>query len=283
MLVCYDCHQKIDDKPDGGPYTVALLKEMKLSHERRIELVTAISPQKQSHVLLYGANIGNHSSPLSFPSTASAIFPDRYPADDKAIELGMINSSFRDRDKEFWAVEGQNLRTTFSQRVHERMACGGITHLSVFGLAPQPLLIMLGTLLTDIAPTDVFQLQREPQGWRWPEQSPGLQLRVEEPRVHGGKPALVLSLSATITEDRIRSVLGQDASIWKVTIPVPHNDCLKSREQLARFRSTMRPLLDKIKACHGQTTRLQLIFPQPQSPSPSKPGVFACPRPICPG
>jgi allophanate hydrolase subunit 2 len=83
---------------------------------------------------------------------------------------------------------------------------------------------------------------------------------VEEPRSPKGTPALVLSLSATVTDDRITSVIGEDVAIWKVTIPTPHNDCLKSQEQLASFRATMRPLLDRIKAIHGQNTALH-IFP----------------------
>jgi hypothetical protein len=71
---------------------------------------------------------------------------------------------------------------------------------------------------------------------------------------------LVLSLSATITDDRITAVLGGEACIWRVTIPTPHNDFLQSRAQLAAFRAAMRPLLDQIKTRHGQTTPLH-IFP----------------------
>jgi hypothetical protein len=41
---------------------------------------------------------------------------------------------------------------------------------------------------------------------------------------------------------------------------VPHNDWLKDRTQLRAFREALRPLLDQIKAIHGQTTLLH-IFP----------------------
>jgi hypothetical protein len=70
----------------------------------------------------------------------------------------------------------------------------------------------------------------------------------------------VLSLSATVTADRITEVIGQNVSIWTITVPTPNNDFLKSRGQLAKFRSIVRPLLDRIKANHGQTTPLH-IFP----------------------
>ena len=48
MLVCHDCHRKIDKAPDGGRYTVELLRAWKRQHEERIERVTGISPEMSS-------------------------------------------------------------------------------------------------------------------------------------------------------------------------------------------------------------------------------------------
>lgn len=83
---------------------------------------------------------------------------------------------------------------------------------------------------------------------------------VREPAQTSGQPALVLSLSATVTDDRIYQVMGPDVSIWSVTIPTPNNDFTKSRAQLSQFRVELRTLLDRIKAAHGQTTPLH-VFP----------------------
>jgi hypothetical protein len=73
-------------------------------------------------------------------------------------------------------------------------------------------------------------------------------------------PALVLALSATITTDRITSVLGPDPSIWEVTVPVPHKEIVKSRDQLSDVRVLFRQLFDEIKAIQGQTALLH-VFP----------------------
>ena len=134
MLVCYDCHQKMDRRDTGNRFTVRLLQQMKEAHERRIARVAGISESKTSHILLYGANIGEHSSPLNYKEAAVALFPDRYPAADTPIDLTTVNSSFLDRDSQFWAVESENLRRKFQQRVRERLSTGGIEHLSVFPL-----------------------------------------------------------------------------------------------------------------------------------------------------
>jgi len=260
MLVCHDCHKKLDQRRDGGRYSAELLQQWKASHEARIELVTGVDPSRRSHVLLYGTNVGAHSSPLSFQRAACALFPDRYPAEAQPITLGMINSAWRDRDAEFWGIEEKNLRRQFDEKVRPRLAIGDIQHISVFGLAPQPLLIVLGSLLTDIVPADVYQLRREPQGWKWGNATNDIKFIVNRPTEPNGQPALVLSLSATITADRIRKVLGEEASIWEMTLSLPHNDWLQSQNQLRAFREALRPLLDQIKAIHGQMTPLH-IFP----------------------
>ena len=259
ILVCHECHQKIDHKRDGGRYPAALLQRMKTEHEQLIERTTGIAASRKSHILLYGANVGTHSSPLNYQEAAAALFPDRYPANDDPIKLATINSSFSDRDEEFWAIEAKNLRRRFDQRVKERLALGDIEHLSVFGLAPQPLLILLGSLIGDIVPADVYQRHREPPTWEWPTGAMVPAFEVRKTGETSGPPALVIALSATVTLDRIVSVLGREASVWTVTVPVPQNDVTKSREQLSRFRSLLRPLLDQIKSVHGQTATLHLF------------------------
>jgi len=260
ILVCHGCHQKIDKYKDGGRYTVEILRQWKAAHERRVEIVTGIDASKRSHIVLYGANVGDHSSPLNFNEAAQALFPQMHASDDRPILLGTINSSFTDRSTEFWAVESKNLRTQFARRVRERIAAGEIEHISIFAIAPQPLLILLGTLMMDIVSAEVFQRHREPQTWSWPECAEVVTFDITEPKKFDGPPVLVLALSAPVAIERITDVVGHNACIWHVTVSQPHNDLIKSRAHLANFRATIRPLLDRIKLCHGQTTPLH-IFP----------------------
>lgn len=261
MLVCHDCHRTIDKAiKSGHRYSAELLLAWKWEHEQRIELAGAIVPDKRSHILLYGANIGAHKSPLHFGEAATAIFPRRYPAEHRAIELGMRNSAIQDGDADYWSREAQNLLALFERRVREPLADGLIEHLSVFALGPQPLLILLGALLIDIAPADVFQRRREPPTWSWADDGMGeAEFIVREPEHISGPPALSFSLSATISADRIHAV-NPDVAIWDVAISNPNNDFLQMRSQLESFRRTMRSLLDRIKFRHGQEAELS-VFP----------------------
>lgn len=260
ILVCHACHRKVDKEPDGGKYSADLLREMKRDHERRVEIVTAIHPSKASQLLLYGANIGQHSSPLNFDDAVLAMFPMRYPATADAIELGLLNSGSDERDEEFWHREAGNLRRQFERRVRERISDGELRHISVFAIAPQPLLILLGVLLGDIIESDVYQRHREPQSWSWPSEGDSSTFILTPPCGTAGVPALVLSLSATILPQRIHAVLGTDASIWTICVEHPHNDLIKSRKQLSDFRSLLRKTFDLIKAAHGTEQPLH-VFP----------------------
>jgi hypothetical protein len=260
ILVCHACHRKIDRKRDGGRYTVSLLQQMKATHERRIEVASAIAPDKSSHVVLYGANIGDHSSPLNYAEAASALFPDRYPASDRAIELSVHNSSCCERDDRFWRNEAFELRRKFDRLVRHPAAEGEVRHLSVFAIAPQPLLILLGNLLGDIVPCDVYQRHREPTTWEWPQDSGTPLFRLCFPDCIEGPAALVFEVSATVGSDRIRQVLGESVSIWSIGVASAHNDVVKSRRQKAEFRALVRTALDQIKTAHGQGETLH-VFP----------------------
>ena len=71
---------------------------------------------------------------------------------------------------------------------------------------------------------------------------------------------MVFALSATVTDERVISVLGNDIPIWRVTIPKPDNDFVRSRVQTQAFRKLMRSLLDQIKAIHSEQATIH-VFP----------------------
>lgn len=261
MLLC-DEHHRLIDKEQVAEHSIDRLRGMKIRHESRIELLTSLTENRQSHVLIYGANIGNHTSPISWTKVIPALLPSWMPAEKNAIEISLKNSAFQDREPGYWQVERENLERLLEKKVKPGLASGEINHLSIFGLAPQPLLILLGHLLSDIPPAQVYQLHREPPSWVWQDENhPGIEYRIIHPvEPFRPKVALVLSLSATIKHERITSVIGDDVSIWTLTIPDPHNDFLKNREHLSEFRRVFRKLMDEIKAKHGQNNILH-IFP----------------------
>ena len=252
MLMCYPHHKLIDvDRSDD--YPEQFLLDMKASHEDRIRIVTDILVDRASHVLRYGAKIGDHTSPVSFSRVRTAMLPE------------IIGSIMSDGEVAFWSVEPDNLRRQFERSVAERIESREISHLSVFALAPMPLLILLGSLLGDITPADLYQLHREPAGWTWAENGPRIEFETTQPSANANVVALKLGISATITDDRITAVLGPDVSIWSLTAKNPNNDIMRHADDLREFRRIIRKLFDDIKAAHGQDASIHLFPATPVS------------------
>jgi hypothetical protein len=251
MLACYTHHKMIDvDRRDE--FCIEALQSIKRSHEDRITTQASIAPDRASHVLRYAANVGAHLASMPYQDVARAMVPNCYPAEGRnTIDLSMRGSVRTDDERTYWENEASNLKRLFESRVRERIQAGELHHLSVFALAPQPLLMLLGALIGDITPAEVFQRHREPVGtWRWPDSGDAMPIVVTEPGRFEGPISLKIALSATVDDGRIYSVLGEKASIWSVTTPSPHNDVLKRPDDLESFRRAMRRLFDRIKSVH---------------------------------
>ena len=260
MLVCHGCHRKIDQDSKGIKYSADLLIDWKRDHEKRVEIVTGIRSDKKSHVILYGANIGSEKSPIGYEEGVEAMFPHRYPAKERPELLSMV-SELRDSSADYWKAESSHLYRSYERKIAPLIEQDDCKHFSLFALAPQPLLIQLGALLTDKISVDTFQLHREPKGWLWQDRPEDFEFIIHRPdQSNNGCSVLLVSLSDHVSRDRITRVLGNDVSVWEITIEKPSNDFMKSRKQLSLFRESLRELMVDIKREKGNTGPLN-IFP----------------------
>ncbi len=260
MLLCHDCHKIIDLDKKGERYSTKLLGQWKEEHERRIAIVTGVDPSKKSHVLLYGANIGEEKSKLQPEHAKDALFPDWYPAEERPIYLSM-NWDGKDDREDYWSIEKKNLKDVFNRKIMPLIEEANPCHFSIFALAPMPLMTLLGALLTDKIPAQVYQLHREPYAtWHWLDGPDKFEYQIKKPNSFQHVPVLIISLSDSIAYERVKVILGKEVSIWELTLEKPHNDFLKNKEQLSLYRETMRKLMVDIGKKHGKTTPLS-IFP----------------------
>ncbi len=260
MLMCATHHKLID--VDGlADHPEPVLLAMKAEHEARMALLAGIDDDRASHVLRFGASIGSNEALVSTKAIFTAMPPDHHPASGQTIDLELIGHAFQDSDPSFWATQQVNLQRNFASRVGGRIERQEIRHLSVFALAPQPLLIELGRLLCDIVPMVVHQRHREPSTWNWQRDHPTIVYRPGEPEPdRTGAVALKLSVSGTVNDERIERVLGEDAAIWSLCVDEPHNDIVRSPEDQAAYRMALRRLFDRIKARHGDRVLIH-VFP----------------------
>jgi len=259
MLMC-DVHHRRIDKDDVNGHPESLLLEMKEEHEGRIEKVTDIKHDMQSHIVVYKSNVGIHTPVVTYESVREHILPDYYPAMSSAIDLSLSNSTQKDSDPDFWKSEVKNLDDQFGEQLRPKLRKSEIKHLSLFAIAPMPLLIKLGTMLNDIQSMTVNQLSRSPKTWKLSDDKKRIKYIINKPAIIHTKVALNISLSGTITNDRIEAILGNDCSIYTLTIKIPMNDFLKNKVHLADFSLAIRQLFDEIKSVHGGNAQLN-VFP----------------------
>ena len=260
MLMCHPHHRVIDVEA-VAEHPEDVLLAMKARHEERHRDGDDDFRMSAAAMCCSMAR-GSATTTTRFGliARAAAMLPGRYPAEPQAIQLDLVRLDFDDSEPRYWDVQRDNLRRQFDRKVKDRLRAGEIGHLSLFALAPQPLLVELGRLLSDIAGVAVHQLHREPQGWDWRSARPPLELTATESVSRSKRVALKLALSATITDERITAVLGEGAAIWALTAPQPHNDIMHSAEDLAGFRRALRGLLGRIKAQHGEDAMIH-VFP----------------------
>lgn len=261
MLLCAT-HHKLIDVEEVGEHPEGALVEMKLEHEDRVAIVAGIDRDRASHVIRFGADIGSNETLVSTRAIFQAMPPDHHPASRQTIDLSLTGSSFRDDEEAYWNFQAENLRRQFETKVKGRVETQEIRNLNVFALAPQPLLMELGRLLGDIVPATVHQRHREPATWRWQPDQPAIRFVEDDPPSGSAQRpvALKLALSATVTNDRIRAVLGDDVAIWSLTAEEPHNDIMRRLQDLSDFRRRVRRILDRIKSVHGEEALVN-VFP----------------------
>lgn len=264
MLLC-DTHHRMIDREAEAEYTASRLQKIKKRHEDRIKRLTGILENQQSFMVLYCAPIGKRIPDINIQDAENALIRnDIYPAEDTPIILSVTEDEARDSETDYWQYHSRNLIRKYKRLVAEKIIQKRITHVSIFAIAPQPLLILLGILIGDIKTTSIYPKNREGVSWGWRNKTRRNNYEVIPPEKSDGKVvALKISISADIHSNRITGILGDDCSIWELRVPNCSNDFLKSPYQAKYFRAIIKEALNQIKLIHGQDMVLHLFPAMP--------------------
>lgn len=262
MLLCPTCHREIDKKENLDYFTPELLFEMKQEHEKRIFEVTAIATNRDSQILTYYAGIGDSSNYFKENRIKHDILTAGYCSSEPIINLSMNNKYDQDDERCYWEAEERHLMGLFNRQVRPLIEDNKIERLLVFTMAPIPLMVKLGTLLDDKLTSVIFQKQRTPDTWNWSEEEKYFNKhQVFYPKVKtSNNIALNISLSGTITNDRILPFFENDVDICTISVDSPSPNYLKTQEQLDDFVNVYMETLDKLKEIYGQNNQLH-VFP----------------------
>ncbi len=263
MLLCPDCHKEIDRLPNK--YPTELLQKWKKEHEERIEIQTSI-PQEihQSTILQFRINIGDRIVPINDAAMFNAIFP-RYPTNKKGIKIEKTDFN-RFEEPQYWQAFANDIKRKIKYYFEEGYDDKQIKHLSIFAIAPMPLLMYLGVCIGDTVPTDIYQSHRNivdtNQTWSWQEEdTPTETYIINEKKIikNSKNVALLLSLSDKITIDKYSNFVKDDFSIYEITINEPNPLFIKTKRQVESFSYEYRKLLNKIQELHGRNCNIFIL------------------------
>lgn len=265
MLLCPTCHKLIDGDPKQ--YTVEVLRKHKKAHEDRVFMLTDTKPDRHTIAFVLRAKIGGRHVKVSLPEIQEAVAPN-YAGTRDVVEVDLTALPDEASDH-YWRVASEAIRTKTRTLYEQNFDDGPARNVSVFALAPIPLLVFLGGCLSDKVPTALYQRHRDSESWKWKEAGDVVAYETKTLR-QGTDPlcvALVLSLSGRVALDELPAEIDARFSVYEITLVgvEPSPRFLDVEESLRAFRDEYMLTMRNIVAAHHGLERLHLF---PAVPAP---------------
>jgi hypothetical protein len=261
MLLCPQCHKLIDDHPDQ--YNVSTLEKYKNKHEDRIRHVTGLGPDLKTTVVQLKTKVAGQVVAIPIAQVTEAVAP-RYPTDARGHVIDLTNI---EDEGGFVQVAMQKIKRETERLYDPGMDVAGTRHISLFALAPIPLLIFLGRQLSNKVPVDVFQRHRDTEDWVWKTSGEPVEYMFHKIRTgHNPKNvAMILSLSGKIHLDSLPPAINTGYSVYEITLAdaQPTPTYLRLREDLTRFKEIYQASLRAILRDHGNIEEIHLFLAVP--------------------
>jgi len=172
ILLCKDCHHEVDLPKNISKYPVELLHKWKNKHEERIRIQTSIKGDDyKTTIVRFTSKVGDRLIKITNEQVYAAIKP-KYPSDRKGIEIVKDNFD-RNKDSQYWKFIANEIENEIQRKLSLGIDGEPINHISIFGIAAQPLLMVLGENLPDTLAVDIYQAKRNIDNvnktWIWDE------------------------------------------------------------------------------------------------------------------
>lgn len=253
MLTCNTHGDLIDKKELEDEYPEELLLQFKREHERRVHLATESKEDAQTHVLLIQVPIDGQDVYIN-PTAAHRAIQPKYPAEEHPYVIDLSGVKLQAEGEAFFSLMAQSITEQIHALLTRRAGRARIHQLSVFALAPIPLLIHAGHCLGDIECIDLYQRHRDRQDWVW-KQDEDAEAFYEVIRPEGvtssDRPiAIAFSISGWMNPDRVMAALGHEPLIYELRAREPSRDFLRSRKRLELFGYEVRNMLVALRDAH---------------------------------
>lgn len=265
MLMCADHHKMIDDFPEI--YTVACLTKMKENHKKKVEEICELFYVQETELVIFTSPIkGIDKANVDISLAAKAVLPYKKPHSNFGYKIDVV--SHEDYcSAEYWNSCCSQLKKAYNTTLYNYFIQNNI-NISLFPLAPMPLIIKLGELIGDKVLCDIYQKNRTTDTWNWAtfEKTNDFFVEHEEYDTFDNIIALVISLTSDIQYDRINFIHDYKI-IYKIKSKVNGVDCIKSPVDLSEFWHVYQNTMEQILISHGKKCEIHLFPSLPVSAS----------------
>jgi hypothetical protein len=225
-----------------------------------------LGPDLKTTVVQLKTRIAGQSVAIPIAQVTEAVSP-RYPTDARGHVIDLTNLNVE--EETFLQVATEAVRRDVERLYAPGMDIKQTRHISIFALAPIPLLVFLGNQLSNKIPVDIYQRHRDTEDWVWKVTGEQVQYKFEKLRSGSNQDrvALVLSLSGKILLDSLPSQIDDTFFVYEITLEgmKPSPTYLRMRQDLISFKDTYQAALRAILRNHGN---IEVVHLFPAVPAP---------------
>lgn len=265
MLTCRDHGKLIDDKAREAEFPAELLQAYKREHELRVRLATATAEDAKTHVLLLQVSVDSQDFLISPAEAHRAIWP-KYPAEEHPIVIDLSAPKLPAEGEPFFTLMAQSITQAIETALSRRAGMPRIHSLSIFAIAPIPLLIHAGRCIGDIQRVDLYQRHRDTQDWKWKEEGAEAFYEIVKPDsiVEADQPvALVFSISGQVSHELVSHAVSGKPAIYEIRAQPIGRDFLQTRKRLELFSYKVRDILIALQDAHYQRKPIHVFAALP--------------------
>lgn len=214
--------------------------------------------RQRTVIVKFSSPIKGNIVSILLSEVIKAVVKEKRPIKKKTISIS-INSNFPETDDRHWIDLSKQLKNKFDDEIRDICSNSPSLHLSVFTLAPMPLIILLGSLFGDKINADVFQKTREPSTWCWQNNEKINDYNYSINNLSDGKNiALILSLTDDVSEKRITDVIAPNV-IYKIKATINSVNCITSKQDLKVFWLKYQQVCNVILNNYGSDCTIHLF------------------------
>lgn len=245
MLLCQECHKYIDDNPLEFPSETLI--RMKTEQEHRVSILLDSLDKQKTFFVRFTSSIKNKNSVyISRQNAIDAIVASgMIPYDQYGLEI-IVNNSNKYKSEIYWKETEKAIENN-TQLIYTALEGKKDVTLSIFPLAPIPMIIKLGNLLSDKQHVNIFQKYREPDSWKWKSfELTNTFITTKTYKDRGNKVALIISISANIDQNRI-NIIDDYSVIYHIRAEKIGLNAIQSILDLESFWIEYTSVLDEVK------------------------------------